>query len=206
MGEPEPDESTSTFLRRNPEGHTEFLLGKAKDGSNAAWDALFSRYRTMLVVYVQSRPGFARLRLTPEEVVAIVFSKAWLNIQSFEYRSEGCIRGWLRTIAWNEIPNLLKKQQAEEDRVSTESRVSDLPQQEYKNAKAREERELTRADVLEQLRHLSDEHQEVLTMRIFEGMTFERMAEILECSPTKVRSLYGEAIEELRKRLSQGQP
>ena len=44
-----------------------------------------------------------------EDVVSIVFNKAFKNIDHFEYRGEGSLRKWLNTIGVNESLRALKK-------------------------------------------------------------------------------------------------
>jgi DNA-directed RNA polymerase specialized sigma24 family protein len=85
---------TTDFLRRNPSGNTEYLVGKAKGGSEAAWREILRRYRTMLVFHVRARIHGVS---TPdvEDLLQRVLQKVVVHIQRFEYRGEGSFRKWL---------------------------------------------------------------------------------------------------------------
>ena len=97
-------EDTTEFLRKNPEGHTEFLIERARSGSSTAWREIYRRYRKMLIVQIQARiPGYARRRFDEEDVLQQVLAKVYACIESFEYRGEGSFRRWLARLIVNEF-------------------------------------------------------------------------------------------------------
>jgi hypothetical protein len=57
---------TSEILRQSGGGNTEFLVSKAKAGSDAAWREIYRRYERMLIAQVQATfPGFRHRRFEP---------------------------------------------------------------------------------------------------------------------------------------------
>src|SRR5262245_52676102 len=105
---------TTRWLRDHPIGNTEFLVDKAKAGSQTAWNEIYKRYRTMLVANVQARiSGYARRRFDSEDVLQLAFFRAWQCIQSFEYRGEGSFRRWLATLVVNTFRNEDKRRKDE---------------------------------------------------------------------------------------------
>jgi RNA polymerase sigma-70 factor (ECF subfamily) len=191
-------DSTTSFLRKNPDAHTEFLVGKARAGSETAWRELFSRYRKMLVAQVQARiPGFARRRFDAEDVLQAAFVRAWRNIESFEYRGEGSFRRWLATLVVNTFQTELRSQgRAEHQESETElSRVAD-------QAALREgELDRERVAMLEAMGELGEEDRDILIQRVFEELSFDAIAEIMGCGREAARQLYTQAVQRLQRRL-----
>jgi len=197
-----PEESTTEFLARHPDGHTEFLLERAKAGSDAAWNELYRRYRTRLVLEIQSRiPGFARRSFDANDVLQAAMGKAWEHIGGFEYRSEASLRRWLGTLVFNEFANLLKAQDLERANVRTESQGGNVDTAAREDDELRSERVLTEAELLERLGALELEDRDLVIMRHFEEMSFDDMARVLACSRTQAKKLYERALERLQRLL-----
>lgn len=57
-------------------------------------------------------------------------------------------------------------------------------------------------EAAEKLRELDDEQQEIVLLRIWSGLTFDEIAELVERPKTGVYRMYTSALEELRKKLS----
>lgn len=57
-------------------------------------------------------------------------------------------------------------------------------------------------EAAEKLRELSDEQREVVLLRIWSGLTFDEITELIEKPKTGVYRLYTAALEELRRKLS----
>ena len=58
-----------------------------------------------------------------------------------------------------------------------------------------------RRTLLEKLDELEPEDREVLGLHYFDGLSHERMGEILECSPEKARKRCRQALERLARRM-----
>jgi RNA polymerase sigma-70 factor (ECF subfamily) len=191
---------TSSFLREHPFGHTEFLVGRARGGSQTAWQELHRRYHTMLVAQLQARiPGFARRRFDAEDVLQAALIRAWQSIDSFEYRGEGSFRRWLATLVVNTFRSELEAQQAERER-GHETEVE--PGTISAVAHGRDgELGLERAAMLEALGQLSDEDRDILIQRHFEELSFEAIAASQGCKRERARQMYSLAFGRLQRRL-----
>ncbi len=176
---------TSSLLPRRP-AHTELLLRDARSGRDAAWGEIYERYRTMMLVTIGSRmPGFLRRRFDAEDILQDAFSKAYVGLESFEYRGEGSFRRWLRQIVFHEFRNLLRSQQAERSSVEYDTRAlekahraegrGDAPSQLPSELESREL-------LLQRMAELPEEEHELITMRIFEQKSWEEIGEVLGCS------------------------
>lgn len=165
---------------------TEFLLRGARSGQEAAWREIYERYRTMMLVTIGARmPGFLRRRFDAEDVLQNAFAKAYAGLDSFEYRGEGSFRRWLRQIVFHEFRNLLRSQEAERASVPCDTRaLPDGPRLEGgENAPSQILSEIeSQEKLLAQMNRLSEDDQELLTMRIFEGMSWEEIGQVVGCS------------------------
>jgi RNA polymerase sigma-70 factor (ECF subfamily) len=185
---------TTDFLRRNPSGNTEYLIDKARDGSEAAWREILRRYHTMLGFHVRARiHGIS----TPdvEDLLQRVLSKVVVHIRKFEYRGEGSFRKWLAKLVVNECKNEIQSQAA----LQTESR--ELTEVEDVARAHSEELSAERRNLLEKLGELEADDRDLLIMRYFEKMAWDAIADVLGCSIEKVKSDYDVAFQRLSRRL-----
>ena len=193
---------TSGFLRENPFGHTEFLVGKARGGSDSAWREIDRRYHTMLMAQVQARiPGFARRRFDAEDVLQTALTKAVQSIGSFEYRGEGSFRCWLATLVVNTFQNELKSQRAAREQPHETEVEHELDARMVHASQQASQLGQRRTAMLEVLGELSDEDRDILIQRHFEELSFDAIAAIQGCKREQARQLYSLAFERLQRRL-----
>ena len=191
---------TSSFLRDNPFGHSEFLVGKAKGGSQKAWDAIYTRYRKMLLTHVQAcLPASAGRRVGAEDVLQKAMAKAWRQIDNFEYRGENSFRYWLRRLVVNTALNEIQAQQAElRVRAEPSEPLDQMLAPEERDGRAKSE---AKSDVLEALGQLEEVDRDLVIQRNFEELSFEEIAAILECSRESARQQYARAFDRLQSLL-----
>ncbi len=185
---------TTSFLRSNPVGHTEFLVEKAKGGSETAWRELLRRYRTMLVFHVRARiHGITSEDL--EELLARVLSKVVVHIQAFRYEGEGSFRRWLAALVVNECRNEL------EANAWLRLETRELSEEEDKAGAHSAELSDERSDLLENLGALEPYDRDLLIMRYFEQLSWDAVADVLGSSIEKAKGDYDLAFERLARRL-----
>jgi RNA polymerase sigma-70 factor (ECF subfamily) len=191
---------TTSFLRDHPVGHTDFLVGKARGGSQTAWQELHRRYHKMLVAQIQARiPGFARRRFDAEDVLQAALTRAWQNIHAFEYRGEGSFRCWLATLVVNTFLGELKAQRAARARAhETEAEPAPIDAAAHVRDGAVHAQ---RSAMLEALGEMSDEDRDILIQRHFEELSFDDIAAIQGCPRARARELYSQAFGRLQRRL-----
>jgi RNA polymerase sigma-70 factor (ECF subfamily) len=124
-----------------------------------------------------------------------VLSKVLAHIQGFEYRGEGSFRRWLAALVVNECRSELEARAG----LTTETRelteVADVA------GAASEELSAERKALLEQLGELDPFDRDLLIMRYFERMSWDAIAEALECSIEKTKSDFALAFQRLSRRL-----
>ena len=126
----------------------------------------------------------------------MVFIKAMEKIHSFTGEDD-LFGHWLYRIATNQLNNYIKQNRRRQEILfelsSSESKSSDTDQLE----KANELRSLKIA-----IGKLKTDYQTVITLRYFEKMKSEQIAEIVGCSPGTVRSRISRGIRQLRKMMT----
>ena len=189
--------SDSSNLRDTSSGHTDVLLSRARSGSEEAWNILYLRYRRMLIAHVQARiPGLARRRFDAEDVLQTAVTRAWQNLDTFQYDGEGSFRRWLATLVVNSCLNELRGAWP-----ALEVPALVLAEQEEREAHARNQLDETRSSMLEAMGQLSAEDRDILIQRHIEELSFDAIAEIQSCTREKARALYASALERLERRM-----
>jgi len=184
---------TSERLESNP--NTEYLVGKAKSGSNAAWRKILEKYRRMLEAHVRARiPGFARRRFDVDDVLQTAFLNAWEHRQTFEFRGEGSFRRWLATLVVHACTNELRR--PHESSPAEGGEIEEIP-----NSETQVELSEERVAMLEAIGQLEEEDRDILIQRHFEDMTFDEIARIQECPRERARTIYAQALARLQRRL-----
>jgi RNA polymerase sigma-70 factor (ECF subfamily) len=131
-------------------------------------------------------------------VLQAAFTRAWKEIERFEYRGEGSFRRWLARVVVNTCSDELAanwsgSQQAGEQALAAAA---------VRKAEERDEREERRIAMMEALGSLEEEERDILIMRIVEDLSFEAIGKSLGCSREKARELYAAAQERLVRRMS----
>ncbi len=146
------------------------LVKKAKD-SLKAFDEIYEFYLPRIFGYVLNRSGSREIA---EDVTSQTFFKAMSKIKSFRYRGYS-FGSWLYRIAHNNLMDHYRKN----------PNTADLDPEDMKaETKGTEDKAIEverRRVVLKALKKLPDQYQQILSLRFFEDMTNEEIAEILGC-------------------------
>ncbi|MGA2172327.1 MAG: sigma-70 family RNA polymerase sigma factor [Sedimentisphaerales bacterium] len=141
-------------------------------------------------------------RTTAEDITSEVFLKMVENFQTFD-GNERQFRSWLYRIATNAINEHLRK---------TTRRSAILTWVWWGSSKAgvdegvaADESQEKQAVIKKALLALKPEYQAIVTMRFFENLKLEEIAEVVGTSAGTVRSQLSRAMEKLRKHISSAQ-
>ncbi len=189
-----------------PLSKTEPLLQRAREGDQDAWAALLQRYEMMLLVTVELRmPGFLRRYPGAEDVLQDAWLKVWQSIDSFTYQGAGSFRRWLKRIVVNQLMDTLRERATENAKVQTDTGA----QQQLNTSPARSEapsqilsRIEQKAHLLERIRTLPEEDQDLIIMRIFEEKTWEEIGAVIGCSRDVASKRFAEVITRLGRLVS----
>lgn len=145
------------------------LVKKAKE-SLRAFDELYEYYLPRIYGYVYNR---TLNREIAEDVTSQTFMKAMIRIQSFKYKGYS-FGAWLYRIAHNNLVDYFRKN----PQVSLgDHEEVDLKESTDEKAEDTERQRI----ILKALRKLPKQYQEVLSLKFFEELTNEEIAEILGC-------------------------
>jgi RNA polymerase sigma-70 factor (ECF subfamily) len=175
-------------------------LIEAARTDKSAFSALFRRHYDEIYRYCARR---LPERSCAEDVTSQVFLKMLNNFDSFTGDETG-FRCWLFRIACNEINSFYRRsvrhnkamdklaQQTDEAQQAPEEQVDDENQ--------------AKIDFLRTaMGQLKPDHQDILTLRYFQGLNSDQIGEVLRMNPATVRSQLSRSLKKLKKLYRLGQ-
>jgi RNA polymerase sigma-70 factor (ECF subfamily) len=169
------------------------LIARVRKGDVEAFNVLVSRWEKRVFNYL------LRLAGNPDNALDLsqeVFLKAWQNIRKLDDPAR--FGPWLYRIAHNEAFSLFRKRRPES--ASTEAAEGETSILERHAAPAFPI-EMTLA-VTAALDRLNPDQREAVILKVYEGLKFDEMAEVLECPVSTVKSRLYTALELLKVELA----
>jgi RNA polymerase sigma-70 factor (ECF subfamily) len=172
----------------------ETLVERAKEDP-AAFGVLYKKYVRKIYGYIYCRTGN---RHDAEDLTSRTFHRALANIDSYESRGFP-FSAWLYRIAHNLVANWLRDRSRHKvislDQVAlTRRRSGSTPEFQ---AEANEEREA----LLEAIRRLPSDRQQLLILKLMQGMSNAEIGQVLGRSVSAIKSLYFRTLIALREDL-----
>ena len=162
------------------------LVRRAKKGDYRAFDLLVLKYQSRVIATAFK---YVKERQLAEDIAQEAFIKSYKSIDSF--REESSFYTWVYRITVNTAKNYLLSSKRRDEVV-----ISDLSQDDsfypekldidspQEILKASELRDL----IFETLSSLGEETRTALSLREFDGLSYEQIAEIVQCPVGTVRS------------------
>jgi len=162
------------------------LVRRVKKGDYQAFDLLVLKYQSRIIATAFK---YVKERQLAEDIAQEAFIKSYKSIDSF--REESSFYTWVYRITVNTAKNYLVS-----SKRKNEVMISDLSENDYfypekinvdspqEILKASELRDL----ILEALSSLGEETRTALSLREFDGLSYEQIAEIVKCPVGTVRS------------------
>ncbi|MDU2064265.1 MAG: RNA polymerase sigma factor [Sporomusaceae bacterium] len=173
----------------------EILVQKIRNGDEAAFEALVSRYHGPIHSYVV-RMGCDFHRA--QDLVQDVFLKVFRNLDTYE--TQRLFRPWIYTIASNTFKDYLKKAYVRHDSVlfdEAESIPDYEPELEDLVA-AQEDKQI----VEQALDFLAPMHREVLVLRYYQELKLSEIAQMMNIPQGTVKSRLSTALHRVRDLLA----
>ena len=172
----------------------ETLVKQAKEDP-AAFGVLYEKYVKKIYRYVYHRVGN---RYDAEDLTARIFYQALTNLDRYESRGLP-FSAWLYRIAHNLVANWLRDRSRRkvislDELVLARQRSGMAP--EYQ-AEANEEQEA----LLDAIRRLPADRQQLLILKLLEGMSNAEIGQIMGRSVGAIKSLYYRTLIDLREEL-----
>jgi len=166
-----------------------------QQGDRDAFKALYERYRDRVYNIIFYSMGD---ELRAEDVLQIVFVKVYRGLPNFRF--EASFATWIYRIALNECLNQQRRRGAQhvpfEALLGSDEELDSGAAADAQHAEG-ERREIVHRAVME----LSPKLRAVVALKYLEGLTYEEIASVLECSPGTVASRLNRALGELEARL-----
>ena len=177
------------------------LVKKAQNGDKVAFDALVTKYQFKVVNLVTR---FVKDADEAQDVAQEAFIKAYRGLSNF--RGDSAFYTWLYRIAINSAKNYIVSQGRKSPTYAVD--IDDAEHMEtaaaLKEIDTPEGRMLTSEienTVYKAIKELPEDLKTAITLRELEGMTYEEIANVMECPIGTVRSRIFRARETIDKHL-----
>ena len=167
----------------------------AQRGDRDAFKVLYERYRDRVYNIIFYSMGD---ELRAEDVLQIVFVKIYQGLPKFRF--EASLATWIYRIALNESLNQQRGRSAQhvpfEALLGSDEELDSGAAADLQHAEG-ERREIVHRAVME----LSPKLRAVVALKYLDGLSYQEIATVLECSPGTVASRLNRALTQLEARL-----
>jgi RNA polymerase sigma-70 factor (ECF subfamily) len=177
------------------------LVKRVQKGDRRAFDLLFARYQHKIHGLVSR---FVRDSQDIDDVVQEAFIKAYRALPRF--RGDAAFYTWLYRIAINTAKNYLVARGRRPPASDVEAEDAELMDgadalRETENPENQLSRDELEEAIDDAIRGLPDDLRSAVTLREFDGLTYEQIAEIMDCPVGTVRSRIFRAREAIDERI-----
>lgn len=159
-----------------------------REGDANAFGALYDRYIERIYSFVYYKTFSKEIA---EDIVSTVFLKAYERLGSFDTR-RGNFSQWIYSIARNAVVDHYRTRKVHADVED----IFDLGENE------RTEEKIDARDLLEKIekhvRTLKPREREVVLLRVWEGRSYDEIAEMVGGTPASVKMVFSRAIRDIR--------
>lgn len=175
------------------------ILSRAQSGDGEAFGLLFDRYEAVVYRFIYYRVGNPTLA---EDLTSETFIRALRRITTFSWQGRD-FGAWLVTIARNLIADHFKSARYRLE-VSTADLLGTSADRPAAGPEGQVLDALTNAALLDAVRRLGAEQQEVIVLRFLEGLSVAETAQAMDKKPGAVKALQYRAVRSLGQLLPAG--
>ncbi len=171
------------------------LVKLAKNGEGAAFDVLVQRYQTKVTHLVYR---YVHNRDTALDLVQDIFLKIYKNLVHF--KGESKFSSWLFRVASNDCIDHLRRAKVRKEQSLDHFRETGFDvQDDHRDADVAGQYEAmdVRDRVRKALNDLPEEQRSVVVLKIYQGMTFVEIAEIIQEPVSTIKSRLYKALKAL---------
>jgi RNA polymerase sigma-70 factor (ECF subfamily) len=172
----------------------ERLIESARALGEEAWAEIYRRHAQQVYGYIYFRLGDQH---TAEDLAADVFVKAIAGIKSYAYRGTPLL-AWLYRIAHNVTVDH-RKAAARHMQHHSDAPADDIEEREDALALLDD-----RSDMLSAIRALTEEQQQVILLRFYQGLTNAEVAAVMGKPEGAVKALQSRGLRSLRRLMGAG--
>ena len=177
------------------------LMLRVKEGDGASFGVLLDKHRSSVVHFLFR---MVQNHAVAEELAQEVFLRVYRSRATYEATAK--FTTWLFRIATHLALNSLRdgKYERLQDRLDDDS--NDMPVRQIRDVQPSVEQSMVYQTRLEEIRRaihaLPDKQRAAVLMHKYQGLEYVRIAAVLKCSESAVKSLLFRAYETLRMRLA----
>jgi RNA polymerase sigma-70 factor, ECF subfamily len=166
------------------------IIARAQAGEPGAFGDLYGRYASLILRYLYVR---TREQETAQDLTQEVFVRVIKGIGGFEYRGEKSFLGWLYTIAGNVLIGQARRKRAVSTPLDDSVEIADPRGQEEVLSV------FDRVALQHAISQLTDDQQQVLTLRYYADMTNQEIAASTGKTEGAVKALQHRALQALQQ-------
>lgn len=166
------------------------IITQAKSGDVGAFGELYTRYASMILRYLYAR---LREQESAQDLTQEVFVRVIKGIGGFEYRGEKSFLGWLYTIAGNVLIGQARRKRAISTPLDEHLELIDPHGQDAVHSI------FDRVALEQAITQLTDDQQQVLTLKFFADMTNQEIAHVLGRTEGAIKALQHRALHALQQ-------
>lgn len=167
------------------------IVKECQDGDLTNFGKIYDEYIRKIYDFVYYKTHH---RETAEDIVSNVFIKALNNIKTVDLR-KASFKTWLYTIARNTVIDYYRTKKIDKD-------IDDVWDLASKGDVIKDIDIKNRIKEIESyLENIKSEHRDILIMRVWQGMSYKEIAEVMGKSEASCKMMYGRVIKKLRKEM-----
>ncbi|HEX9373318.1 MAG TPA: sigma-70 family RNA polymerase sigma factor [Roseiflexaceae bacterium] len=166
------------------------IITRAKSGDAGAFGELYTKYAGLILRYLYAR---VHEQESAQDLTQEVFVRVIKGIGGFEYRGEKSFLGWLYTIAGNVLIGQARRKRAISTPLDENLELVDPHGQDAVHSI------FDRVALEQAIAQLTEDQQQVLTLKFFADMTNQEIASTLGRSEGAVKALQHRALHALQQ-------
>jgi RNA polymerase sigma-70 factor (ECF subfamily) len=172
------------------------LIKRCQSGCRESFDLLYRKYHSTALQVARKIMGNEQ---DAEDAVQEIFARILDKIGQF--RHEASFSSWLRVLAANVCKDMLRKRNRHP--VESFDSLSTAGRAEMKVSSVSQEEKLIMKELLENLQEkislLREDHQKLIILRYIDGLSYKKIAQLVGCSQSQVKSRLHQARKKLRR-------
>lgn len=185
----------------NLEWNDQDLVKSYIDGNEHALSVLLEKHQTQIFHYILSK---IKNREIANDIFQDTFIKVIRTLKSGQYNEEGKFLPWVTRIAHNLVIDFFRRENkvrfvSESSSNSDEYNVFSTIRDEALNFEQQVIKEELENQVMEFVKYLPESQKEILTMRIYQDMSFKEIAELKNISINTALGRMRYAVMNIRK-------
>ena len=164
------------------------LIPRLKSGDEQAWSEVHTKFRIGLTSKARQlvrTSGAIQNKINPDDLVQETLLKVWRNRETFRGDSTGQLAKWILTTLRNTFLDICRRKNIEQSQ-ETWREVFSVTRTPSEIASSIEQE----SELLAALEELSPKQQRVIAMRVFEGLSFPKIAELTETNVNTIAGIY----------------